>query len=210
MMLKRGAKSLRDPLLSQHLGDWVASYPLAKARWYEATEVAQPPLIRNNQIEAVEQYASVLFPAPECIGLLMDLNVHKGGLLHLSEFMTRRGAAYNAGTGLPFPRSIPPCDHFTDTWKELVKLLALDQPVFVADPSTSGPSSPLQSWTRYIQSRPPLVDTIDWKRPVTFRLSGDAYPCAAGSWTFHGARQPRRTGLNTRLPVGDWHGGMHG
>ena len=74
-----GAKSLRDPLLSRLLGEWVASSPLAKARWYEATKVAQLPLIRNKQIEAVKQYASVLFPAPELIGLLMDLNLPKGG-----------------------------------------------------------------------------------------------------------------------------------
>ena len=60
-----GAKGLREPLVSQLLGGWVASSPLAKARWYEASEVAQLLLIRNNQIEAVKQYASVLFAAPE-------------------------------------------------------------------------------------------------------------------------------------------------
>ena len=98
-----GAKSLRDSLVSQLLGEWVASSPLAKARWYEATEVAQLPVIRNKQIEALKQYASVLFPAPELIGLFMDLNVPKGGFQHVSEFMTRRGAVYTAATGLPFP-----------------------------------------------------------------------------------------------------------
>ena len=45
-----------------------------------------------------------------------------------------------------------------DTWKELVKPLALDQLVSVANPPTSGRSGPLQSWARYIQSRPPLVE----------------------------------------------------
>ena len=70
-----GAKSLRDSLLSELLGEWMASSPLAKARWYEATDVAQLAVIRNKQIEAVKQYAAVLFPAPELIGLLMDLNV---------------------------------------------------------------------------------------------------------------------------------------
>ena len=34
-----GAKSLRDPLVSRLLGEWVASSPLAGARWSEATEV---------------------------------------------------------------------------------------------------------------------------------------------------------------------------
>ena len=59
-----GAKSLHDPLVSQLLGESVASSLFAKARWYEATEVAQLLLIRSRQIEAVKQYASVLFPAP--------------------------------------------------------------------------------------------------------------------------------------------------
>ena len=27
------------------------------------------------------------------------------------------------------------------------------------------------------------MDTIDWKRPVTFILRGAACPCAGGSWT---------------------------
>ena len=143
----------------------------------------------------MKQYASVLFPAPELIGLLMDLNVPKGGFRHVSEFMTRRGATYTAATGLPFPHPIPSRDRFVDAWKELVKALALDRPMSVADPPTSGRSWPLQSWARYIQSRPHVVDTIDWKRPLTFLLRVDAYPGAGGSWSQlsfgllnHGAR----------------------
>ena len=134
-------------------------------------------------------------PHPKLIALRMDLNVPKGGFWHVSEFMTRRGGAYTAATGLPFPRPIPSLDRFTDTWKELVKPLALDRPVSVADPPTRGRSWPLQSWARYTQSHSPLVDTIDWKRPLTFLFRGDAYPCAGGSWTQlsigrlnHGAR----------------------
>ena len=65
-----GAKSLRDPLVSQLLGEFVCSFPLTRARWSEATEVAQLPLICHKQIEAVKQYASVLYPAPELIGSL--------------------------------------------------------------------------------------------------------------------------------------------
>ena len=101
------AKSLRDPLVSQLLGEWVTSSPLAKARWYGATKVAQLPLIRNKQIEAVKQYASVIFLTPELIGLLLDLHVPKGGFRHVFEFVTRRGAAYTATTGLPSPPPHP-------------------------------------------------------------------------------------------------------
>ena len=131
----------------------------------------------------------------------MDLNVPKGGFWHVSELTTRRGGAYTAATGLPFPRPIPSGDRFTDTSKELVKLLALDRPLSGADPPTSGRFLPLESWARYIQSRPPLVDTVHWKRPLTFLLRGDAYSRATGS---------THTGPHTRLPMADWDGGMRG
>ena len=85
--------------------------------------------------------------------------------------------------GLPFPRPIPSRDHFMDTLKELVKPLALNRHMSVADFPISARSWPLQSCARYIQSRPPLVDTIDWKWPLTLLLCGDAYPCGGGSWT---------------------------
>ena len=102
-----GAKSLRDPLVSQLLGEWVAASPLTRARWSEATEVGYPSLVRDKQTEAVKQYASLPFPAPDLIGLLMDLNVSKLGFRHLSEYMSRRASAYTAATGLPFPKPIP-------------------------------------------------------------------------------------------------------
>ena len=179
-----GAKSLRDPLVSQLLGEWVASSPLAKAGWAEDTEVGYPTLLRNKQKEAVKQYASMLFPAPHLIGLLMEPNVTKTGYRHLSAFMTRRGLDYTAATGhrprIPAPY---PQQAFLDTWKELVKAPELRPPVVVSDPPASGRSWPIHSWARYIQSRPPLVDTIHWTRPLTFILRGDAYPCAGGSWT---------------------------
>ena len=152
-----GAKSLRDPLISQLFGEWGATSRLAKSRWCEATKVAQLALIRNKQIEAVKQYASVLFPAPELIGLFMDLNVPKCGFRHVSEFMTRRGAAYTAATDLPFPQPIPSRDHFTDTRKELVKPLQLAHSATLAPPSCSAPDDPglLACFPRMLQSGGP-------------------------------------------------------
>ena len=143
----------------------------------------------------MKQYASHLFPAPDLIGLLMDLNVPKLGFRHVSEYMSRRGSAYTAATGLPFAKPIPTREAFTDAWKELVTPLDLRPPVSIPDPPASGQSWPLPSWARYVQSRPSLVDTIDWTTPLTFIVRGDAYPCAGGSWTQlsigllnHGAR----------------------
>ena len=107
---------------------------------------------------------------------------HGLGFRHVLEYMSRRGSAYADATGLPFPRPIPTWDTFTDTWKELVTRLHLRPPVSIPDPPASGRSWPLPSWAWYVQSRPSLVDTIDWTRPLTFIVCGDAYPCASGSW----------------------------
>ena len=202
-----GAKSLRDPLVSQLLGEWVASSPLARGRWAEATEIANLPLIRNKQIEAVKQYASLLFPAPELIGLLMDLNVPKLGFRHVSEFMSRRGSAYTATTGLPFPRPIPTREKFMDTWKELATPLELRPPVSILDPPTSGRSWPLQSWAKYVQSRPSLVNHIDRTRPLTFIMRGDAHLCAGGTWT-QLSIGPLNHGIRGRSPAYLWVIGM--
>ena len=113
----------------------------------------------------------------------MDLNVTKTGFRHLSDFMTRREIDYTAATGHTFPRPIPTRHAFLDTWKDMAKPLELRPPVNVDDPPGSGRCWPVHSWTRYIQSRPPLVDTIDWDRPLTFIVRRDAYPCAGESWT---------------------------
>ena len=88
----------------------------------------------------MKQSASVLFAEPELIGLLMDSNVPKSGFRHVWEFMIRRGAAYTAATGLPFPQPIPSRDCFMNTWKELVKPLVLDPPLSVLEPPTGGRS----------------------------------------------------------------------
>ena len=74
-----GAKSLRDSLVCQLLGGWVASSPLARARWSEANDLGYPSLIGTQNVEAVKQYASFSFAGPDFIGLFMDLNVTKTG-----------------------------------------------------------------------------------------------------------------------------------
>ena len=194
LMRLSGAKSLRDPLVSQLLGEWVASSPLAQARWSEAMEVGYPSLIRTKQVEAVKQYASHLFPAPDLIGLLMDLNVPKLGFRHVSENMSP-GAGLHGRNGPPVPPPHPHSGYVHGQSEGVGHPLDLRPPVSVPDPPASGRSWPLPSWARYVQSRPSQVDTIDWTRPLTFIVREDAYPCAGGSWTQlsigllnHGAR----------------------
>ena len=102
-------------------------------------EVGYPSLMRTKQKEAVKPYASPLFPAPDLIGLLMDLNVTtKLGFRHVSEYMSLRGSASTVATGLPFPLPIPTRDTFTDTWKQLVTPLDQRPPVSVLHPPRVG------------------------------------------------------------------------
>ena len=63
----------------------MAHSPLAKARWAESTEVGYPSLIRDKQKEVGKQYASLSFPAPDLMGLVMDWNIPKLGFQHISE-----------------------------------------------------------------------------------------------------------------------------
>ena len=137
----------------------------------------------------------------------MDLNVPKGGLWHVSDFMTRRGAAYTAATGLPFPRPIPSLDHFMDTVGQAA--CARSTRVRVGTPH----KQPLLA-----------VAIVGRLHPIASTPCGhhrlEAAPHFPHPWgclpmrrwkfnpTFHWAPQPRRTGPNTRLPMGDRHGRM--
>ena len=104
-----GTKSLRNPLVVPLLGEWVASSTLSKARWSEATEIGYAALTDSKQSEAVKQYASFLFQAPDHLGLLMDLNVRKVGFRAVSEYMSRWGDCIHGCNALsvPLAHSLP-------------------------------------------------------------------------------------------------------
>ena len=94
-------------------------------------------LALSKLIEAVKQHASFLFLAAHFLGLVMELNTPKVLFRTVSEYMTRRGAAYTAATGYPFPRPMHTGENFLDTEREMAKLLELWPPVSIADPPRS-------------------------------------------------------------------------
>ena len=59
-----GAKSSRHPLVSELLGECMASSPLAKARWVEASKVGFPSLFCTKQVEAVKSVTAHDYPPP--------------------------------------------------------------------------------------------------------------------------------------------------
>ena len=137
---------------------------------------------------------------------------HRVDFPHVSEYVTRQWAAYMAPMGCRFPQSIPTREQFLDTWKEMPKALEMGPPVSVANPASSGLRWPLQSWFRYIQSSPSLVDNIGWIRPLTFIVFGGSYPCFSGSWAQlsvgllnHGTRGHTATYLRAIGMVVCWH-----
>ena len=141
------------------------------------------PAVHKTKVQAVRTYAQALFPALYLIGHLLELGAPRSGFRVLSEYITRRGDAYTARTGLPFPRPIPTRDQFDATWKSLTAPLALSPREECADPPLSGCCWPLRSWTRYVQSRSALCQSFDWTRPLTFVVRGDGYPCTGGGWS---------------------------
>ena len=147
MMLVRlsGATSLRDNKCSDLLALWMSSSALIRARFTEAMDHAALPAVHKAKVQAIRTYAKALFPAPYLIGLLLELGAPRSGFRVLSEYITRRGNAYTARTGLPFPWPIPTRDQFDATWKSLTAPLALSSPVECADPPSSGRCWPLRS-----------------------------------------------------------------
>ena len=94
-----------------------------------------------------------------------------------------------------------------DTRKDLASPLELRPPVSIPGPPTSGPSWPLQSWAKYVQSRRSLVDHINWTSPFAFIVRGDAYQFAGGSWT-QLSIGPLNHGVRGRTPAYLWVIGM--
>ena len=119
------------------------------------------PAVHKTNVQAIRTYAEVLLPAPYLIGLLLELGAPRSGFRVLYEYITRRGDAYTARTGLPFPRPIPTRDQFDATWKSLTAPLVLSRVVECADLLSSGRCWPLRSWAQYVQSRPALCQSID-------------------------------------------------
>ena len=182
MMLVRlsGATSLRYSKCSDLLAQWMSSFPLVRARFTEAMDHAPLSAVHKTKVHAIRTYAEALFPAPHLIGLLLELGAPRSGFRVLSEYITRQGDAYTAGTGLPFPRPIPTRDQFDATWKSLTAPLALSPAVECADSPSSGRCWPLRSWAQYVQSRPALCQTRPAPSPLWCGMRCILAPVAVG------------------------------
>ena len=130
----------------------MSSSPLNWACFTEAMDHAPLPAVHKTKVQPIRKYGEALFPAPYVIGLFLELGAPRSGFRVLCEYITRRGDAYTARTGLPFPRLIPTRDQVDATWKSLTAPLALSPPVECADAPTSGRCWSLRPWAQYMQS----------------------------------------------------------
>ena len=140
MMLVRlsGATSVRDSKCSDLLAQWMSSSPLIRARFTEAMDHTPLPAVHKTKVQAIGTYAEALFPAPYRIGLRLKLGAPRSGFQVLFEYITRRGDAYSARTGLPFPQPIPTRDQFDATWKSLTAPLGFSPPGGMCRPPIVG------------------------------------------------------------------------
>ena len=138
---------------------------------------------------------------------LFQVGAPPSGLRVLCGYISRRGNAYTARNGLPFPRPIPRRDQFDAMWKSLTALVALSPAVECADPPLLGVFWPSWSWAQYVHSRPALCQSIDWTLPLTSVSRGDGYPCAGGSWS-QLSLSLLNHGVKARTPAFLWVVGM--
>ena len=101
----------------------MASFRLTKSRWAKATEAGYPTVTLTNQMEAVKQCTSFLFPAPELLGVLMDCNVPK--VLDRVRVHDAAGVAYTAAMGYLFLQPIPTWENFLSICKEMSPAYAI-------------------------------------------------------------------------------------
>ena len=73
------------------------------------------------------------FLSPDLFGLLMGLNVPKPGFGNGLEVITRKGAAYLAALGCPFPGPVSTVDIFRHTREEMAQPFELGPPEYNAD-----------------------------------------------------------------------------
>ena len=122
------ATSLRESTSSELSAQGMSSSPLIPARFSEAMDHAPLPAVQKTKVQAICTCAGALFPAPYLMGLLLELGALRSGFHVLSQYITRRGDAYTARTGLLLPRRSPTRDQFDATWKSLTAPLALSPP----------------------------------------------------------------------------------
>ena len=81
--------------------------PLISAPFTGAMDHAPLPAVHKTKVQAIRTYLEALFPAPYLIGLHLELGAPLSSFRVLSKYITSRGDAYTARTGMPFQRPIP-------------------------------------------------------------------------------------------------------
>ena len=77
--------------------------PLIRARFWD-TLVHTPLLaLPKSKVHAIGTYVEALFPAADLLGQLLELCAPLSSFRVSPQYITRRGTAYTARTGLPFP-----------------------------------------------------------------------------------------------------------
>ena len=154
MMLVRlsGDTNLRKSKYSNLLAQRMSLSLLIRARFAEVMDHAPLPAVHKTKVQSIRTDAEAFFPAPYLIGLLLELGASRSGFQLLSNYITRRGNAYTARTGLPFPRQSPVRGQFDTTCKSLTAPLVLSPPGGMCRPPLSGRCWPLRLWAQYVQS----------------------------------------------------------
>lgn len=103
----------------------------------------------------------------------------------LSKYFGQRTRAFKLEKGWRgIKRPICSRKAFQDAWRRFAAALTLGPTLYNPGPPLYvAVYWPVHDWAEYINSRPPLLEHLDFNEPLGFILRGDGYPTAGASWT---------------------------
>uniref|UniRef100_A0A7S1IVP5 Uncharacterized protein n=1 Tax=Eutreptiella gymnastica TaxID=73025 RepID=A0A7S1IVP5_9EUGL len=185
--LKRltGATGLADPKVSTLLANWAQSHSHAKAAMKRAVQKGLGRWLEKLQVDAINEFGATLIPGDGACELLISMSAPKRAFRVLSKYFGQRTAAFTREKGWQGIKR-PICSHaaFRAAWRRFAAALTLGPTLYNPGPPLYvAVYWPVHNWAEYINSRPPLLEHLDFTQPLGFILRGDGYPTAGASWT---------------------------
>ena len=187
LLLLSGGIGLRDDRVGELLGQWASSSPWAHHQFLVAAKVISSSVHKEACKVAVAQYARCVLTPEAMVELVLIMRSPKNTLRQVSELISLLQLQYWCTVTQLNP------DHYVELLctgnafdlksQELLTPLQLDPPTSTTHPCATAVVWPLDSWIRYVFSRPALIRRVYKSFPLTFLVRGDRYPVSGSSWT---------------------------
>ena len=159
LVLLSGGTSLRDDRVGELLGHWASSSPWAHHQFLVTTKVIGPSVHREACKAAVAQYARCLLTSEAMVELVLNMRPPRMLFGRVSELISLQQYRSTVTQLNPDHYVRPLCTRnaFDLKWKERRTPLQLHPLTSTTHPCATAVVWPLDSWIRYLFSRPALI-----------------------------------------------------